>query len=135
MMNSTKRKKQGTPHNADQKPAATATVAPEPKKAQPNPLETLPHVDDFIDTCFGGSMETRYARFVLNYFRMPEAIKSDFAPWMKQFALFCTYKGNRYRVTGASRLGDIWLAEDHSREIGYDHRVVYTDCSDWGAQA
>ena len=135
MMNANKRKKQGIP-NTSQNPAATATVALQPEqKAQQNPLESVPHIDDFIDYATDRSLEVRYARFVLNYFRMPAMLKNDFAPWMKQFPLFCTYNGQRYRVTGASRLGDVWLAEDHNRETGYDHRVIYTECSDWGATA
>lgn len=132
MMNANKRKKQGLDGTSapTEVPAASATEAPQ------NPLESVPHVDDFIDNSYSNrTIESRYARFVLNYFRMPAVLQSDFAPWMKQFALFCTYKGKRYRVTGASRLGDIWLAEDHNREKGYDHRVNYTDCTDWGAQA
>lgn len=45
--------------------------------------------------------------------------------------LFCQYKGKRYRCTGASRMGDVWLAEDFSRDSGYDLRVNVGECSDW----
>ena len=87
------------------------------------------HVDDFIDSDFG---ENCYARFVLNYFRLPAVLKMDFSEFMRQHQLFCTYDGKRYRCTGASRLGDVWLAEDFMREDGYDLRVDVADCTNWG---
>jgi predicted RNase H-like HicB family nuclease len=89
------------------------------------------HVDRFIDEQFG---RDKYARFVLNYFRLPAALQADFAPFMNQFKLFCTYEGKRYRCTGASRLGDLWLASNFEREHGYDLRVDVEKCSDWGKE-
>lgn len=86
-------------------------------------------VDDFIDYNFG---EHQYARWVLNYFRMSAALKSDFAPFMEPHKLFCTWKGVRYRVTGASRMGDIWLAANFEQKRGYDHRVNLAEVTDWG---
>jgi hypothetical protein len=50
---------------------------------------------------------------------------------MELFKLFCTYKDERYRVTGASRMGDIWLAKDFNRDVGYDLRVDLDECSGW----
>ena len=86
------------------------------------------HVDDFVHT-HGGDP---YARWVLMHFRLPAAMMLDFRPFMERHRLFCTYRGERYRVTGASRMGDVWLAEDFERVDGYDHRVDVDDCSDWG---
>ncbi len=43
--------------------------------------------------------------------------------------VFCEYKGIKYKITGASRLGDVWLAEDFNRDAGYDKRVMIDDCS------
>lgn len=86
------------------------------------------HVDDFID---GEFMKHTYARWVLNYFRLPAALKNDFEPFMKDHKLFCTYKGKRRRVTGASRLGDIWLADDYEQCVGYNYRVDVVDCTEW----
>jgi hypothetical protein len=51
---------------------------------------------------------------------------------MKQHELFCEYEGKRYRVTGASRLGDVWLSADFAREYGYELRVDVEKCSVWG---
>lgn len=86
------------------------------------------HVDEFIDDCFS---EDKYARFVLNYFRLPAVLKLDFAEFMEQFVLFCTYKGERFRCTGASRLGGIWLHSDFDVNIGYEKRVNIDDVTDW----
>jgi len=36
-------------------------------------------------------------------------------------------------VTGASRLGDVWLSKDFAREDGYEARVSVAACSGWGA--
>ena len=46
--------------------------------------------------------------------------------------LFATYEGKRYRVTYASRMGDVCLSSDHSRAMGYDLRVDVEKCSEWG---
>lgn len=86
------------------------------------------HVDDFIDKNY---LKDTYARWVLQYFRLPAALQIDFRPYMEKHRLFCTYRGARYRVTGASRFGDIWLNRHYDREHGYQLRVGVDDCSDW----
>ncbi len=101
-------------------------------KAPPAEEEGFVHVDDFID----GHDGDPYARFVLNYFRLNAICNLDFRPFMEEHQLFCTYKGcawpaGRYRVTGASRLGDIWLARDFEQETGYDYRVNVANCHEW----
>lgn len=90
------------------------------------------HVDEFIDENY---CEHEYARWVLHHFRLPAALKADFDQFMKDHKLFCSYSINgskqRFRVTGASRLGDVWLAKDFKRKTGYDHRVDVAKCSEW----
>src|SRR5690606_35641309 len=44
--------------------------------------------------------------------------------------LFCTFEGRRWRVVGASRMGDVWLTEDFDSEQ-YTRRVNLDDCSEW----
>lgn len=105
-------------------PCITLHCGPEESSSAPDGPR---HVDDFIDA----HDSDPYAALVLNYFRLPAIDRVRYAPWMKRFALFCTYQGNRYRVTGASRLGDVWLAKDREREAGYDLRVNVDDCSEW----
>lgn len=85
------------------------------------------HVDDFIDGCDTDD----YAAFVFDWFRRPAIARGRFGKWMDQFKLFCTFEGARYRVTGASRLGDVWLSADFKRESGYEKRVNVAECSGW----
>lgn len=85
------------------------------------------HVDDFIDDYHSDP----YASFVLMLFRLPAI---NFTKWREiilKTPLFCTYKGDRYRVTGASRLGDIWLTENSRQYFGYNHRVDIAECSEF----
>jgi hypothetical protein len=90
------------------------------------------HVDDFVGASFAHSSESeRYARFFFLLARLPSALSIDFHPWIRQHKLFCTYEGKRYRVTGASRMGDIWLAEDFEQDTGYDHRVFVDECCEF----
>lgn len=82
------------------------------------------HVDEYID-----DIDTdEYASFFLFLHRLPALLQSKFAKRIAELKLFCTYKGKRYRVTGASRLGDIWLSVEHERAVGYDRRVDIDEC-------
>lgn len=85
------------------------------------------HVDDFVDR-HGWHP---YARWFFFLARLPAHMRCDFAKWIDPFKLFCTWRGVRYRVTGASRMGDVWLAADHERDCGYDERVALDECTDW----
>lgn len=86
------------------------------------------HVDDFI-TDYGN--KESYARFFFFLHRTEAALKADFSTWIQNYKLFCSYKGKRYRVKGASRMGDIWLVKDFESEQSYDLRVDLADCSNW----
>ena len=86
------------------------------------------HVDTFIDDSYG---ENEYARWVLNYFRLPAVLKNDFWEFMEEHKLFCTYNDQRMRCTGASRLGDVWLTSNFKRDTGYDARVDVGECTEW----
>jgi len=44
------------------------------------------------------------------------------------FRVFCEYENKKYLITGASRMGDVWLAENFKRENGYDKRVDIEEC-------
>lgn len=86
-------------------------------------------VDDFIWLHF---RQDNYARFVLMLLRLPAANQLDWEEWISKYKLFCDYEGARYRVTVASRMGDIGLARDHSEDSRYDVRVSVDECSKWG---
>jgi hypothetical protein len=91
----------------------------------------MQHVDEWLDTPSWKDEGVNYAKFVLDYKRMPAWKISAYGKWMAQFKLFCTYQDARYRCTGASRLGDVWLAKDFKRDTGYDMRVDVSQCSQW----
>ena len=88
------------------------------------------HVDDFIDSHFHRNDEdgVKYARWFFNLKRLPASLQADFDDYIEPYTLFCTYKRKRYRVTGCSTMGDVWLVKDQSRDHGYDKRVDVNDC-------
>ena len=88
----------------------------------------MTHVDDFI---WNNVKADPYVQMVLMYFRLPALQQMRWEPWLGQYKLFCIYQGEQYRVTGASRMGDIWLAKNPDQSVGYDLRVSIDDCSGW----
>jgi hypothetical protein len=84
-------------------------------------------VDDFVDDYKADP----YARWMLMLFRLPATLQILARKYIFT-RLFCTYAGRRFRVTGASRIGDVWLVADHSKDSGYDHRADVDECSAWG---
>lgn len=99
----------------------------------------LVHIDDWLDETMKkelvkDSMEAYLYKF-FEWARLPAVDQNRVrATFENEHKLFCTYEGKPYRVTGASRLGDIWLAEDLNRTRGYDLRVYINQCSDWRKQ-
>ena len=93
------------------------------------------HIDDWLDEPVVASDSDMhnlcYAKFVLEFSRMPAFKQSQYKQWMQQFELFCSYEGKRYRVTGASRMGGVWLIANFKRDFGYDLRVDVSKCSEW----
>jgi hypothetical protein len=85
------------------------------------------HVDDFIDD----DDTHQYAAFVLDWMRTTAARQMRFGQFMSRFRLFCTHGGKRYRVTMASRLGDVGLSTDLAGDGGYSLRVAPDECADW----
>lgn len=83
------------------------------------------HVDDFIDDPssdpYAASWFESFRRPAIDKMRQPDERK-----------LFATYQGIRYRVTGCSRLGDVWLHSNVNEDTRYQHRVNVDACSDWG---
>jgi hypothetical protein len=106
-------------------------LVPPPKQPEPEP-QKFPHVDDYIWCPFGAP--NPYAQWMLMHFRLPAVQQMRWAPFIGAHRLFCSHEGKRYRVTGASRLGDVYLASDFDRDCGYDTRARVDACSQWGAQ-
>jgi len=89
------------------------------------------HIDEFIDFGLKRTIDEKYARWVLNHFRLSANLKYEFNEFMKDYKLFCYYRGDKYRVTGASRLGDVWLTKDFNQDTGYTHRVLVNEIASW----
>jgi hypothetical protein len=85
------------------------------------------HVDDFIDD----PRTDRYAASWFESFRRPAVDKMRKPDERK---LFATYQGSRYRVTGCSRMGDVWLHRDVNEDCRYQHRVDVDECTAWGGE-
>lgn len=93
------------------------------------------HYHEIIDVPIAERRAIYYAQWMLMFFRLPAAQRHSWDPFMADRRLFCTWEGKRWRVTGASRLGDVWLASDFAKDCGYDKRVPVLGCSEWGAEA
>jgi len=76
----------------------------------------------------------KYARWVLNHYTLSAMCKLDFNEFMEGNLLFGMYEGKKYRITGASRLGDVWLHSEldpAKAKAFYEKRVCVDDISDW----
>ena len=87
------------------------------------------HVDDWLDD---PSNSETFAKEFLEHYRRP-AVDKD-RQWLESNPLFCDYNGKRYRCTGCSRMGDVWLTENYQQAVGYQKRVDITLCSNWGKE-
>lgn len=87
------------------------------------------HIDRFVS--FNMDEKLAYAQFMFMYFRLPAGMNYMLKSFFEDRRLYCNYEGKRYRCTGASRFGDVWLSENYARDTGYDLRVDFRKCSDW----
>jgi hypothetical protein len=85
------------------------------------------HVDDFIDD----PSSDRYAASWFESFRRPAYEKLRKPDARK---LFATCEGSRYRVTGCSRMGDVWLHSNVDEDTTYQKRVDVDACSGWSSE-
>ena len=96
------------------------------------------HVDDWLDypgkefyTPQTNDNNKLYAKFVLDYMRMPSFKIQGYRSFMQDNKLFCTYNNQRYRVTMASRMGTIGLRRDMDADCGYDVNAFVNQCTSW----
>ncbi len=89
------------------------------------------HIDEWIDRVDDVPEEENYPTFFFMLYRLNEVLKERWRPIIEKYKLFCTYKNKRYRVTGCSRLGDVWLDNNFNATHGYKHRVDVLECSNW----
>lgn len=71
----------------------------------------------------GGTDAANYARWVMHQYNVPASMSFDFEKFRRECKLYCTYKDRRYRYSGHSRHGDVWIREDFHSSEGYDLRV------------
>jgi len=82
------------------------------------------HIDEFID-----SPDTNeYASWFFLLHRQPATLKMKFSKYINALKLFCIYEGKQYRVTGCSRMGDVWITSNFDQDTGYEKRVNVLDC-------
>ncbi len=96
-------------------------------------------VDEWIDNFMEQESEEEprlnYAKFFLFCKRLRAVDQMNWGAYFPE-KLFCTYQGVRYRVTGASRMGDIYLTTDFNQDIGYQKRGVFVnEVSNWSPEA
>lgn len=69
-----------------------------------------------------------YARYVLSTFDVPASLYLDVEQHIHKNKLFADYEGEKYRVVGLSRLGDVWLTNNFE-STQYTKRVSITSLS------
>ena len=95
---------------------------------------TRTHIDDWLDKDPHGLIRKEvYARFMLEYFRMPATKQTELRTPLRSLRLFATYQGQRVRITGASRMGDVWITHDFKQSTGYQDRVFIDNLSEFSA--
>lgn len=92
----------------------------------------MTHIDDWLDDP-KNKQEHPSAHAFFTAFRRP-ALEQARHPY--DGTLFCRYKGKSWRVTGCSRMGDVWLHSRLDWEEGkirgyYERRVNVDECSEW----
>jgi len=94
------------------------------------------NLDEWLDrpSALMGDPVLSYVHFWLHIARLPAWQSALYRQVMAEHKLYVTYAGHRYRVTGASRYGDIWLARDLDRTSGYDLRIPFSlvTLTNWG---
>ena len=100
---------------------------PRSRKVAPPVDLTLPpgeHCDDYIDEASAHPALRTYLEFA----RSPA--HGAFLP-KPHPQLYADYEGMRVRVTMASRLGDVGITTDFTRDMGYDRRVPVSQLSNF----
>src|SRR5690554_4874972 len=96
----------------------------------------MSHVQDFIEgvvfrpKAYNSRGDVTYAAWFFLNATLPAVTKCAFVDHMPR-ELYCRWKGQKYRCTGASRLGDVWLTSDLKQTTGYEHRVDVMECDQW----
>lgn len=110
----------------------------DPTRKDRDPLDYA-HIDDFLDDPLirFKHPELRYVNFFLSHARKSASDRMAHEPYMAHYQLFVDYEGKTYQVVGASRLGDVWLAESFKKDAQYTLRVApdFRKFSNWRDKA
>jgi hypothetical protein len=71
---------------------------------------------------------TRKVWLFFEYHTKSAMFKSRNRDLLGDLKILCEFEDSQYRITGASRLGDIYLASNLERTVGYDLRVPLDRC-------
>ena len=88
------------------------------------------HIYDWLNLPAKDEYEL-YAKASLETMVLPAIERFELSEEDRYPPLFASYKGKRYKVTGASRLGDVWLHEDPTAKDRYTLRVEVEELSYW----
>lgn len=88
------------------------------------------HVDDWIDKGRCVDPYENYAKFFMTLHRWPAMRQYQFEQIIRRLELYCTYNNKRYRVTGGSRSGCVYLTPD-LQSTQYKIGVDVRECSEW----
>lgn len=88
------------------------------------------HIYDWLEEEGTTAAEKKVKEF-LDFRTRPAVYQMENRDKIKGLSVFCEYESIKYKITGASRMGDVWLAKNFERESGYDKRVMIDECSNF----
>ena len=88
------------------------------------------HIYDWLEEA-SNSKEEKKVREFLNFKTLPVRDQYHNKDKLPKFDCFCTYKDEKLKIMGASRMGDVWLSKNFDLTVGYDYRVDIDDCEDF----
>ena len=99
------------------------------------------HVDDWLDLSMEGlsaSSDEQAARWLIEFHRLPAWKKTVYERFVRDasgrpWRISCVFRDKRMYLSGASRMGDVFLRETPPTEVvgPYSVRALVRACSDW----
>lgn len=90
-------------------------------------------LDDSIYDCPKLTMAEITLRCFLELQLLPAIKTTVYEKFLELLIITCTYKGERYRVIGASTMGDFWVNKNVNCKLSdsYSERVLISECTDF----
>ena len=127
----------GFAYNGKDWPGVETHTIPKQEKQMDLVTGTFVHVDEFIDD----KAQPECLRVFLDRARSPGHGMHSKEPYPKLFATYIGEdwrgytKGDRVRVTMASRMGDVGVTKNMSQDFGYEIRCPVDYLTDFSAEA